>query len=466
MNVSGRSAWVLGADDSARAAASLLAARGARVTPVLEFPVDGSVVTWPDLAVTSARWPAGDPLTAELVRRGVPILSEVELGFRNALCLNVTVSGTVGTSSCARLIQAIMEGAQRKAALADDGTDPGLAHARPFSAWAGESAALDFIVASTPLPALGGVGFLRPAVAVLTSLAPRPGVGGGEAVVQLAGRLFQNQQAFDWAVVQTEALARLRAGGVEIPSKVVTYSATSRESDLFLDRGLLVSRLEGWAGPLLDMARGRVTGLHNAENLMAALAVGRILRIPLEMTARTLLSIDPLPGRHQLIRRLGGVDFVDDSHSTHLECLRQALESATGGSGGHPNLILIAGGEVSEGDAYALGPLLSRRVKRVFLLGRAEKSLRSAWSLFTPCSTCTSLLEAVSAAAAAAVSGDIVLFSPACSGSETFVSVSENGAGGAFREAVFSFKDPGANRAGAGGGPLEPRTSAEGGGRS
>jgi UDP-N-acetylmuramoylalanine--D-glutamate ligase len=257
----------------------------------------------------------------------------------------------------------------------------------------------------------------------------------------LAAGLLQHQQAFDWAVIQTEALARLRAAGVEVPSKLITYSASSREADLFLDRGLLVSRLEGWVGPLLDMARCRYSGVHHAENLMAALAVGRILRIPLEEMVRTLVSLEPLPGRYHSLGRVGEVEYVDDSHSTHLECLRQALMGATGSEGGRPNLLLISGGRQAEGDAYALGPLLSRRVKRVFLVGAAQNLLRSAWSLFTPCSTAPSLLEAVTAAAAAAVPGDVVLFSPACSGSETLSTTLGKGAGDVFREAVFSFRE-------------------------
>src|SRR5438046_9632804 len=95
-------------------------------------------------------------------------------------------------------------------------------------------------------------------------------------------RLFMNQQAFDWAIVQSEALARMRALKLDIPSKVITFSANNRRADIYLDRGLLVSRLGDGAGPLLDMSKCRLRGPHNSENMMAALAVGHVVRVPLE----------------------------------------------------------------------------------------------------------------------------------------------------------------------------------------
>src|SRR4030095_12176460 len=100
-------------------------------------------------------------------------------------------------------------------------------------------------------------------------------------------RFFMNQHAFDWAIIQSEALAQLRSLNVKIPSKIITFSANNRRADLWLDSSLLISRLDDCPGPLLDLAQCRLVGPHNAENLMAALAVGRVLRIPLESMVET-----------------------------------------------------------------------------------------------------------------------------------------------------------------------------------
>ena len=78
------------------------------------------------------------------------------------------------------------------------------------------------------------------------------------------------------------------------------------------------------------------------------------------------------------------------------------------------------GGSDTGADFHRLGPLLSRRVKGAFLIGKVSAKIRSAWTLFTPCKLAPSLLEAVAEAARNATSGDVVLLSPACSGLDQF----------------------------------------------
>ncbi len=69
---------------------------------------------------------------------------------------------------------------------------------------------------------------------------------------------------------------------------------------------------------------------------------------------------------------------------------------------------------------HDIDPALSERVKRAFLIGEARKKICAAWSLFTPCTVSNSLLEAVTEAAENETSGDVILFSPACSSFDQF----------------------------------------------
>ena len=73
--------------------------------------------------------------------------------------------------------------------------------------------------------------------------------------------------------------------------------------------------------------------------------------------------------------------------------------------GGKPNVWLIAGGRGKGLDYHGAGPLLTERVKGVFLIGEEAENLRAAWGLFTPCTPVGSLLEAVAGAARHAVEG-------------------------------------------------------------
>jgi UDP-N-acetylmuramoylalanine--D-glutamate ligase len=187
------------------------------------------------------------------------------------------------------------------------------------------------------------------------------------------------------------------------------------------------------------MEQGRISGLHNAENLMAALAVGRVLRIPLETMVEALRSYAPAPHRCELVAEVNGVKFINDSKATNLDAVQKALLSVPAAGTGQPNVWLIAGGRDKRLEYHDLGPLLARRVKGAFLFGEAREKIRAAWSLFTPCTLSDSLLEAVALAARKAVAGDVVLLSPACSSFDQFQNYQHRGE--VFRQAVHDVRE-------------------------
>ncbi|PCH52701.1 MAG: hypothetical protein COC21_06915 [Verrucomicrobiales bacterium] len=146
---------------------------------------------------------------------------------------------------------------------------------------------------------------------------------------------------------------------------------------------------------------------------MAALAVGRVLRIPLEQSALVLRNHPALPHRCELVAEIGGVSYINDSRSTNVAALEKSLSSMKPGSGGRPNIWLLAGGRDKAGAYHDIGPLLSQGVKAAFLMGETREKLRAAWSLFTPCRLVDSLEEGVRQVAELAEEGDVILLSPA-----------------------------------------------------
>lgn len=441
---------VAGLGPNGQAACALLRREGARVTALslpgaipsatgLEVLLESGVRA---LAPGSIEWPAGlelvvtDPdailpagFVQDLRARGVRLVSELELGSQSCLCLNVTITGTNGKTTTAGLVERVLTHTGRRTLVAgDNGT--------PVSSVAGRTRELDFLTIEAGALQLEHIESFRPAVAVVMNLTPDhadryPSMA---AYVQATARIFANQQSFDWAIVQSEALARMRELNLPIPSKTITFSAANRRADLVLERGLLISRLDGWSGPLLGLEQCGLRGPHNAENIMAALAVGRVLRIPLEEMVAAVRDFSPLPHRCETLAEAGGVRFVNDSKCTNPGALEQALLAMPGQPPGEPNIWLIAGGRDRGGDFHALGPLLSQRVKEAFLIGETREKLRAAWGLFTPCTLVGSLLEAVTQAASAAAPGDIILLSPACSSFDMFQGYQHRGE--VYRQAV------------------------------
>jgi UDP-N-acetylmuramoylalanine--D-glutamate ligase len=254
-----------------------------------------------DLAVLSPAVPADTELVQAVLRAGRPVIGELELGFQQAKCLSLAVAGTNGKSTTAALLHRMLAANHRRAAIAGHG-------AQPVCAAIEETRNMDFLILQVNSFQLEHIEFFRPAVAVLLNLAAdHPDrYASPEDYARAYARLFSNQQVFDWAIIQSEALAMLRGLDLPVRGKIITFSATDASADLHLDRGLIISRLANWPGPLLDTDHGQLPGPHNAENLMAALAVGHVLRLPLENMVDPLKTFVAGPHRCELVGEIDG----------------------------------------------------------------------------------------------------------------------------------------------------------------
>ena len=344
---------------------------------------------------------------ADAAARGIPVLGERELAFQQSYCLHVAVTGACGKRTTAELIAHLLKSTGRRVAVA---AWPD----QPACGWVEQTRDLDFLVHAVEPDEIGYLKYFRPVVAVLLNAPESSETETGEGGVRLYSRLFAMQQPFDWAIVEARAMARMEAASMRLPGKGITFSSTGRQADLGFERGLLVSRLEGWSGPLWDMQQGFLRGAHFAEDMMASLAVGRVLRLSLEEMTAALADFVAPPGRFEWLGEVGGVGFVHDGKAHHQEALERALMGLAPIPPENPFIWLITGGDRVGGQVYDLGPVLSARVKHAFVLGEGAPILRAAWQLFTPCTAVTSLLDAGQRAVEQAAPGDVILYSPGC----------------------------------------------------
>lgn len=446
---------VIGLGISGRSACALLLRRGANVfatdaqnTPTLLEKTkvlieQGAQVTLGkmeapdvelDLVVLSPGVPRNCPFVQELTaEKQVPLIGELELAFRQSVCLHVATTGTNGKTTTTEMIESVLTQSGRQTVAAGN---IGL----PVCDVVDQSRDLDFLTIEASSFQLESVQYFRPTVGILTNLTADhlDRYDSMADYVQAKARMFMNQQPFDWAIVQSEAYARMRSLGISLTAKVITFSANNRRADFFLDRGLIISQLPDWSGPLLSLDQCQVDGPHNAENLMAALAVSRVLRLPLKPVITALQNYEPAPHRCEPIADIRGVRFINDSKATNLDATAQAIRAVRPMTTVEPNIWLIAGGKDKGFDYHDVGPLLSQRVKGTFLLGETREKIRAAWSLFTPCTLVDSLAEAVAQAADSARPGDVVLLSPACSSFDMFRDYQHRG--DEFRQTVLKLQ--------------------------
>jgi UDP-N-acetylmuramoylalanine--D-glutamate ligase len=116
-----------------------------------------------------------------------------------------------------------------------------------------------------------------------------------------------------------------------------------------------------------------------------------------------------------------GVTYIDDSKATSLTALGAALRMRS------EPIRLIAGGRLKETDLEPVKELLTKRVKKVYLIGESTKPLQDAWSSVVECVACGDLTAAVATAAREAVCGDAVLLSPGCASFDQFDGYKQRG---------------------------------------
>jgi UDP-N-acetylmuramoylalanine--D-glutamate ligase len=342
-----------------------------------------------ELLIKSPGVPGESPLPAAARARGIPIWSEVELGFRLLQNQFVGITGTNGKTTTSELLGAMFRAAGKPVAVAGN-------VGRPLTSFDGVLDKEAWIVCELSSFQLEDVHRLRPRVAVLLNLEPDhlDRHGSYDAYRDAKLRIFENQTEADVAVVPRDF--GVIPGGAD--------------------------RLEFHADDPLP-AEPLIPGAHNRENAAAATAAARAAGVEEDAIAEALRTFPGVEHRLELVGELDGVRFVNDSKATNTAAARRGIAAYAG-----QPLRLILGGSLKGESFDELAEELPASVRSIDLigeatevlaasLGRAGRSFRRSGDLAT----------AVGAAAGDAEPGDVVLLSPACASYDQFRDFEERG---------------------------------------
>lgn len=211
----------------------------------------------------------------------------------------------------------------------------------------------------------------------------------------------------------------LRAGGIdwlvwaEIDEEIEPTPKRRRKSALVVEAEPL--RLKR----LIPADALRIRGRHNALNALAALALARAANLPMNVLLHGLRDYHGEPHRVQSIAIVNDVEYVDDSKGTNVGATVAALNGLGSNESGK-RIWLIAGGDGKGQDFSPLREPALRFVKGAFLIGKDGDAIAHALGENISCTVSGNLVAALQAAAAKAVSGDLVLLSPACASLDQF----------------------------------------------
>jgi UDP-N-acetylmuramoylalanine--D-glutamate ligase len=189
--------------------------------------------------------------------------------------------------------------------------------------------------------------------------------------------------------------------------RVVSFGLDAPRGD---DYGVVDGWLVRGEQRLLALADMQLTGLHNAANALAALALLEAVGIAPAAVLPALAAFKGLAHRVEFVREVGGVTYYDDSKGTNVGA---TLAAITGLGGLGKRLWLIAGGDGKGQDFGPLAAACAAHVGGVALIGRDAPAI-AAVLVDLPSERCADMDAAVRWCAAQAQPGEVVLLSPAC----------------------------------------------------
>ncbi len=381
----------------------------------LRFLLGGEEVGWVeglDVLIPSPGVPSQNPLLRQACGKGIEIISEIELAYRFVRFPLVAITGTNGKSTTTSLVGAILREAGISAFVGGNIGTPLIGFV---------SGPWDWGVVEVSSFQLEWVEQFRPRIAALLNLTEDhldryPDFA---SYCEAKGRIFDAQGDEDVAILNRDdplvwsIQERARA-------RVVSFGWAEVDQGVFASKDEIIWREKG-DEERFPITRVRIQGVHNVENLMAAVAVAKSIPVPREAIQRAIEEFPGMEHRLEFVREKDAVRYYNDSKGTNAGAVAKSLASFS------DPIILIAGGIHKGGDYQILENEVRSKVKTLILFGAAKGIIQQALGHLADTVVVESLEAAVQEAQKYALAGDVVLLSPACSSFDMFRDYEERG---------------------------------------
>jgi UDP-N-acetylmuramoylalanine--D-glutamate ligase len=187
---------------------------------------------------------------------------------------------------------------------------------------------------------------------------------------------------------------------------------------------------EGETIPVCTLKDVPIPGMHNVENTLAAIILGRRMGAPLDSIVATLRKFKGVEHRIEYVgESKTGIRYYNDSKATNIDSLEKALLSF------EQPVVLVAGGKDRAASYERLNSLVRDRVKGLVVIGETAPLIKKHWgTLVQTCTDAKDMDDAVKVATNLAGNGDVVLLSPACASWDMFKDYEDRGR--AFKRSV------------------------------
>jgi UDP-N-acetylmuramoylalanine--D-glutamate ligase len=371
--------------------------------PANVYPILKEIITSPGVALDI-------PVFIEAQRLGIPIIGDIECFAKEISAPIIAITGTNGKSTVTTLVGEIAKAAGLKVAVAGNIGLPVLDlldDKEHYDLWVLELSSFQLDLTFS----------LAPLAATILNISPDhlDRHYSLEAYCSAKQRVYLRAQFKLYNRGDNQTYPRPDIGKTELVSFGLDAPTAGNWGIIFKDNAYFLAHNDS---PFLMVDLLRLKGKHNWQNVLAACALTFAAGISIDVMLPVLKTFSGLTHRCQLVRTLGGVDWINDSKGTNIGATISAILGIGGAMQG--KIILIAGGLGKGADFTELRIAVKNFVRAVILIGADAAKIEQAIKDITPVIHAPSLEQAVNLASSLTYPGDVVLLSPACASQDMF----------------------------------------------
>lgn len=351
----------------------------------------------------------GIPVDAEFVdalrKKNLPIWGEIELAYRFAKGKVAAITGTNGKTTTTALTGEIMRNYYKSVFVVGN---IGNAYTKEALHTVEDSVT----VAEISSFQLETIHDFLPHVAAILNITPdhlnRHHTM--EAYVAAKESIVKNQTKEDYCVLNYED-AYTRDFGNRAPGTVIWFSSARKlENGFYLDEDVIYKAVDGTSQALLNIAETKLLGVHNMENIMAAIAICEAYGVPMDSILESVRAFRAVEHRIEYVATKRGVDYYNDSKGTNPDAAIKGIQAMK------KPTILIGGGYDKESTYDEWIESFDGKVKLFVLIGQTREKIAECAKAhgIQNIVLADTFEEAMDICIKESTSGDAVLLSPAC----------------------------------------------------
>lgn len=371
-----------------------------------------------DLCVVSPGVSLETDVMKKVIECKIPVWGEIELAYRYDKGTVIAITGTNGKTTTTSLTYDIVKAFNDKTLLVGN-------IEIPYTGLALDGVEDGFTVAEISSFQLETMISFKPKVSAILNITPDhlDRHKTMENYENIKKSITKNQDANDFVILNYEDLV-LREFGKEAPCKVVFFSSAHElDEGLFLRNDDIILKENGIETVVLKTTETNLVGLHNFENIMAAVGMTYYAGVDLDTIREVCKKFVAVAHRIEFTAEINGVKYYNDSKGTNTDAAIKAIDAMPSST------VLIAGGYDKHSDYADWISHLHNKCKALILMGQTRENIAKACDEagFGPYEFVESMDEAVKRCAELAEAGDCVLLSPACASWGMFKNYQQRG---------------------------------------